>query len=139
MPIWLKNRGPWFTWWFNQLPGKPIYFPKKDNYAYARPFRDLRFGGKPKPLDTCVGQSIHTGSEKEGVTNPRFTRLHPAGRMSKNRRPSKRAAVLLIVLDRPASVPSKRHPFSRTSFHGPFREPLDDHGAQLNVQCHYNQ
>ena len=20
----------WFTWWFNHLPGKPIYFPQKD-------------------------------------------------------------------------------------------------------------
>ena len=26
--IWLKNRGPWFTWWFNQLPG-PSIFPKR--------------------------------------------------------------------------------------------------------------
>ena len=34
--IWLgKNRGPWwFTWWFNQLPGKPIYVPKKDTYVF---------------------------------------------------------------------------------------------------------
>ena len=35
-PLWLtwfKNRGPWFTWWFHQLPGKPIDFPKKDMTA----------------------------------------------------------------------------------------------------------
>ena len=31
-PVWLlcqKNRWPWFTCWFNHLPGKSIYFPKK--------------------------------------------------------------------------------------------------------------
>ena len=32
--IWSKNRlgDSWFAWGFNQLPGKPIYFPKKDTY-----------------------------------------------------------------------------------------------------------
>ena len=23
----------WFTWWFNHLPGKPIYLPQKDIYG----------------------------------------------------------------------------------------------------------
>ena len=23
----------WFTWWFNHLPGKPIYFPGRDAYG----------------------------------------------------------------------------------------------------------
>ena len=26
----------WLSWWFNQLPGKPIYSPKKDTYAQWR-------------------------------------------------------------------------------------------------------
>ena len=38
--IWLKNGGPWFTWWFNQPPGSSI-FQKKDTYE-----------GKPLPDDT---------------------------------------------------------------------------------------
>ena len=32
--VWLKNRGPWFSRWFNQLPG-PSIFPKKAPMFFA--------------------------------------------------------------------------------------------------------
>ena len=25
----VRNRGPWFTWWFNHLPGPSLFFPPK--------------------------------------------------------------------------------------------------------------
>ena len=25
--VWVEHRDSWFTWWFNHLRGKPIYFP----------------------------------------------------------------------------------------------------------------
>ena len=33
--FWFKNRGPWFTWWFNQLPGPSI--SPKTTPMVARP------------------------------------------------------------------------------------------------------
>ena len=35
-PFWFVSKfegDSWLTWWFNQLPGKSIYFPKKDTYG----------------------------------------------------------------------------------------------------------